>query len=170
MTYFTVKTAKMSPQKYGDWVEKTTQDALDEIMKTRPMAFSRLYDTKAAGSYLPNQAGDFRGTAAARGFLLEVKATQKYDSLAEPGAMKGLIKPHQALASYLECRAGGQGLFLFRSSLQGVLEMWDGSVVREAYVTPRGNLKGLKGCLQRLVGIHDSDLPAVIQTMLETTL
>lgn len=134
------KTAGMSGVQYGDWFEGVTQDALDELMREGPSFFCRLYDTRSAGTFLPAQAADFVGCHQGRAYTAECKASVVHESLASPGAMRKLIKDQQSLGAYLMGRAGGTGLFIFRSRLSQELEIWDGGQVRKAYLTPRAKL------------------------------
>ena len=134
------KTAGMSGKQYGDWFEGEVQKGLDQLMSEGPSFFARLYDTRSANSFLPKQAADFLGTHMGKGFSLEAKATVVYQSLDDPGAMRGLIKDHQALGAYLQGRAGGLGLFVFRSRVSQQLQIWDGHLLRAIYVTPRAKL------------------------------
>lgn len=159
------KTAEMSGIQYGDWVESETQAGLDNLMTRGGSFFTRLYDSRSAGSLLPPQVGDFIGCHAGRGFLLEVKASVVHASLAEPGAMRKLIKSHQALGSYLMQRSGGQGLFLFRSRVSQGLEIWDGAKVREAFVTPRAKLPTTPDCLLIRTVCLDADFRANFEYM-----
>lgn len=161
-----MKTDGMTPQQYGDWVEDTVKAALEELQNAGPLFYTRLYDTRSASTFLPPQPGDFIGICEGTGFLLEVKASTKFDSLCQPGAMRKLIDSKQALSSYMACRAKGEGLFLFRSKQAQVVEIWDGGKVREAYVTPRGSLSGApgKGILKRGF-CDDAHLQAMIKTL-----
>ena len=162
-----MKTDTMTPQQYGDWVEDTVKAALEELQAAGPLFYTRLYDTRSASTFLPPQPGDFIGICEGTGFLLEVKASTKFESLAQPGAMRKLIDSKQALCSYLACRAKGDGLFLFRGKTSGAVEIWDGGKVREAYVTPRGALSGAPGGGIRCRAFcEDADLQATIKNMI----
>lgn len=142
-------TAGMSGQQYGDWFEGIVQAGLDQLMTAGPSFFARLYDTRSASSFLPKQAGDYVGCHRGRGFLMEAKASVQYESLAQPGALRKLVKDHQALGAYLMGRAQGLGLFAFRSRVSGELEIWNGHTVREIYVTPRARLSPNDGLIVR---------------------
>lgn len=162
-----MKTDNMTPQQYGDWVEDTVKAALEELQAAGPLFYTRLYDTRSASTFLPPQPGDFIGICKGTGFLLEVKASTKFESLAQPGAMRKLIDTKQALASYLACRAKGEGLFLFRGRESGAVEIWDGGVVREAYVTPRGALSGARGQgLKCRDTCDDNNLQETVKTLI----
>ncbi len=137
----TKKTAAMSGQQYGDWVESQIQAGLDQLMQEGPVFFARLYDTRSANSFLPKQAGDFLGTCHSKGFSLEVKGSVVHESLMQGGALRKLVKDHQSLGAYLQHRAGGKGLVVFRSRVSGLLELWDaGDKVRDVYITSRAKL------------------------------
>lgn len=140
-------TATMTAQQYGDWFEGVVQTGLDQLMSAGPTFFARLYDSRAASSFLPKQAGDFIGCHNGHGYLLEAKSSIKYESLAQPGALRALVKDHQALGAYLMGRAKGFGLFAFRSRASDWLEIWDGHKVREIYVTPRSKLSPNDGLI-----------------------
>lgn len=143
------KTAGMTGQQYGDWFEGECQKMLDQLMQKGPTFFSRLYDTRSAGAFLPQQAADFIGVHHGKGFLLEAKGTVVHDSLMAGGAMRKLLKDHQVLASYLMQRAEGIGLIAFRSRSSEELEIWDGGIVRPIYNTPRGKLSPADGLIVR---------------------
>lgn len=145
MAKSSVKTAKalseLTDQQFGDWFEGRVQSALEVMMRTGPTFYQRLYDTRSAGGFLPAQPGDFIGVTQGTGWLLEVKASGKYGSLADGGALRSLVKDHQALGGYLMTRASGKSLFVFYGRHSRQLEVWDGAAVRETYVVPRAKLQ-----------------------------
>ena len=143
------KTDSMSGQQYGDWFEGVCQSMLDQSMQKGPSFFSRLYDSRSAGSFLPQQAADFIGAHHGKPFLLEAKGSIVHDSLMASGAMRKLLKDHQVLASYLMQRAGGLGLIAFRSRVSEMVEIWDGGIIRPVYNTPRGKLSPADGLIVR---------------------
>lgn len=125
--------------KFGDLVEAACQEALKELMEKHRYWFQRLYDSRAAGNILPETAADFVGVSpGGYGFLLEAKGSTVNGSFRE--CFRKMVKPHQALHSYLVGRAGGDGFFVFVSEPTQVVELWDGGMVRQAMVTPRGKL------------------------------
>lgn len=154
----------LTDQKFGDWVEGVVQDELDGLMRAGPFFYQRLYDTRSAGGFLPKQPGDFMGVCHGVPWLLEVKATSKYASLSSTGALKGLVKDHQALGSHLMNRAGGQGLFLFCSRLSNQVELWDGSAVRKVYIASRVPLR--HGLLATVTVANMTQAPAAIRQLL----
>lgn len=158
-----------SAQQYGHWFQDRVQAALDELMQEGPWLFQRLYDTAAAASFLPAQPADFIGTAMGVGYLLEAKASVKFDSFEQPGALRGLLKDHQALACYLQARAGGLGLILFRSKNTGAIEAWDGAKVRQVFITPRAQLCRDDGYLDRVICEGDNDKAVVMAIKLLLT-
>ena len=143
------KTSAMTGQQYGDWFESICQTMLDRLMQKGPTFFSRLYDTRSAGAFLPQQAADFTGAHEGKAFLLEAKGTVVHESLMAGGAMRKLLKDHQVLASYLMQRAGGLGLIAFRSRVSEEVEIWDGGIIRPIYNTPRGKLSPADGLIVR---------------------
>lgn len=159
-------------QQYGHWFQDRVQDALDELMREGPWLFQRLYDTGSAASFLPAQPADFIGTAMGIGYIVEAKATMKFDSFDQPGAMRGLLKDHQALACYLQARAGGLALIVFRSKATGSIEVWDGAKVREMYITPRARLSPKDGFLQRVIceGDNDKAVTLAVKHLLTTVM
>lgn len=148
-------------QQYGHWFQDRVQQALDELMTKGPWFFQRLYDTSSAATFLPKQPADFIGTGHGRGFIIEAKASLKYDAFAQPGALRSLLKDHQALSCYLQGRAGGLGLIVFRSKKSGVIEVWDGCPVREIYVTPRAALSPRDGLIKSSARVTDDDREVV---------
>lgn len=151
---------KMTAQQYGHWFQGVVQKALDELMQKGPWFYQRLYDTASAAGFLPKQPADFIGTSNGTAFILEVKASRKYVQFDQPGALRSLLKDHQALACRLQDRAGGKGLVIFRSD-QGMIELWDGAVVREIYITPRAQLSRTDGLLAMVVEESDKDRDVV---------
>ena len=132
---------KLTGQAFGDYAEGECQAALSLLQRECGWWFQRLYDTRSAGAFMPQQPADFFGVApGGRGFILESKGSAKYGSLMDPGALKALVKPHQALANYLVSRPGGMGLVLFVSASSQVAELWRGPDVRQVYVTPKARL------------------------------
>lgn|SRR5690554_5105431 len=156
-------------QQFGHWFQGRVQVALDEMMQKEPVFYQRLYDTASAATFLPKQPADFIGTGYGKGFIIEAKASMKYNQLEQPGALRSLLKDHQALACRLQARAGGIGLVVFYSK-QGSLEVWDGAVVREVYITPRAQLSRADGLLKCQPNVDEADVVPTLKTLLSEVL
>lgn len=148
---------KGTAQQFGHWFQEQVQKALDELMQKQPVYYQRLYDTSSAATFLPKQPADFLGVAWGRAWLLEAKASRKYAQFDQPGALRSLLKDHQALACRLWWRAGGVPLVVFYSD-SGWLEIWEGAAVRETYITPRAQLSRRDALLASTKLESDSDV------------
>lgn len=169
-----VKTAKaladLTDQQFGDWFEGKVQEALELLMRTGPSLYQRLYDTRSAGGFLPAQPGDFMGATDGLPWLIEVKASGKYGSLADGGALRSLVKEHQALGAYLMARAGGASRIFFYGRHSRRLEVWDGMAVRAVYVQPRAKLQGGLIGSSELTEQQQDEMVQVLLTTLKNVL
>lgn len=132
-----------SAQEFGHWFQDEVQAALMQLMKKKKAVFHRIYDSGSTGGFLPAQPGDFHGTADGTPWLIEVKASKKRNSLTDSGALRNLIKPHQAAAQRLWHRAGAKGCFVFHADGSDQVEIWDGAETAAVHSTPRARLNAL---------------------------
>lgn len=120
--------------KIGAEFEGQVQDRLDKLKNMSLLSYVRLYDTKSTGRKghtLPRQPGDFI-VAAGRAHLLEVKASEKYETFTQ--CYRNMVEPHQAAAARLWRKSGNLSWFLFWSLPAQRLELWSGKQVGEAFV------------------------------------
>ena len=126
-----------TPQQLGKKFEGEVGDYLKKLMNTCPAYLHRLYDTTSAGSLLPSQPGDFvylwRGTA----WLIEVKSSTRFDSLAGKRETLGLFDSAQIAKMRLWERAGGETAVVFKGYETGNLEFWHGLYIAHCFNTPR---------------------------------
>lgn len=151
----------------GGRFEDRVRDVFKEMQKRNPLKMERLYDTKTAGKMVPNQEGDFKGTAIKRGdeigtpWLIECKASEKHTTLRSCLSVMVSKKREQVAHHRLWRRAGGRALYLFYSEPGDILEIWDSEVVCENSVSgkplPEGSaitvthMKGLEQALKEIL-------------------
>jgi hypothetical protein len=92
--------------------------------------YTRLYDTRSAGGYLPQQQGDFIVAAATGGWLIECKASRKHNSL--KSCLADNVEQHQAANLRLWHRFQ-PAIVLFCAAGDGNrIEVWDGETIGHA--------------------------------------
>ncbi len=122
-----------SATEIGGWFEDKFFKALKELLASKaPVKPVRLYDSKAAQAFLPAQPGDFILAMAGEGVLAELKASHQKQSLAIE--YKKSIRPSQIGGARLWIRTGCPSIFVFCGVDSGVLELWDGSAIVEAWM------------------------------------
>lgn len=127
-----------SPQQKGKDFENKVQRALEDRQRTLPVVCLRLYDTRSAGNYLPSQPGDFVLCNDGQSILIEVKSSEKHDSLADRRApLTSLFDEEQVAKMRLWYRAGAKVLVIFQSQETGIMEIWPGNYIAECYITSR---------------------------------
>lgn len=129
-------------QEGGHIFQDLVQGHLAQLQKTVRMRLIRLYDTRSAqGGVLPEQDGDFIVLAEGRPWLIEAKASLKFESLGESrSSLTELLPEHQGAAQRLWVRSGGYGLILFHHLDGSYVEFWRGDVVGQIRATPREHL------------------------------
>lgn len=129
-------------QEGGHEFQALIQECLTELQKTTRMRFTRLYDTRSTqGGCLPEQDGDFMTMCCGNGWLIEAKASLKFESLGESrSSLTEMVAEHQAAAQRIYVRAGGYGLLVFHHLDSGVVEFWRGDKVGLARATPKEHL------------------------------
>lgn len=129
---------KKTAQEYGKEFEVDLAEMMKEAQRKVKIAYARLYDTRSAGSYLPEQPGDFIVSLNGKPFLLELKTSLKFGSLgSKRAALTELVSDNQVAAARIWSRAGAIPLFLFKEGGSSDIEIWRGEDVAEAYLTPR---------------------------------
>jgi hypothetical protein len=120
---------------------KKFEDAVAHELKClsakRPLVVHRFYDTRSAGSFLPNQPGDFLVIRSGEAFLLELKSSAVHTSLRS--CLSETVSPQQIGHHKMWARAGAYCWFLFLGA-DGNLELWSSRVC----ITARGEGKPLK--------------------------
>ena len=133
---------KMSGAQLGSWFEGKIADALKALKKEshHHLLFHRLQDTKAAGSFLPEQPADFFLGCPRGAFLVEAKASFAKQSLTS--CLSSAVSGGQAAAAKLWCRTGPHqhSLFVFFCAESETVELWDGLVVAERFIAPGARL------------------------------
>jgi len=123
------KACAMRSEKLGAWFEHELQAVFAEFREHLPSTFLRLYDTKSAGSYLPSQPGDFILNTPVDAFLIESKASAKYESLSS--CLSSNVSKEQAVEHIMWRRSGHRSVFIFLSTKTGLCSIWDGKYVGE---------------------------------------
>lgn len=137
------KTAKgKTPQEAGIIFQGLVQECISELQSTTKLRLTRLYDTRSTnGGYLPEQDGDFMAMCCGNGWLIEAKASLKFESFGESrSSLTEMMEEHQAAAQRLYVRAGGYGMVVFHHLDSSVVELWRGDLVGAARATPKEHL------------------------------
>lgn len=111
-------------------LEQAIQDELTQAQMNYQLACYRYYDTKSAGNVIPNQPADFQTCYKGKTILVEAKFSSVHESLRS--CFAGSVKSHQLASARIWNRAGAGYIFLFYSSLSGLVEVWDGLYCAEA--------------------------------------
>lgn len=124
----------------GKSAEDYIREALKLLEKTKQSTFIRLYDSRSAGfgkggGIIPEQPSDFIFTVEGLTSLLEVKSSEKYNSLKET-TLRNVFSDNQMLGAKLWTRAGASALVAFHSAITGRFEIWPTMVIRESYYAP----------------------------------
>jgi hypothetical protein len=128
----------------GYWFEEKARLAFMAAARRLPLKAVRLYDSKSSGgatggNWLPEQPADMIWMVAGVGTLAEFKASDATRSLAI--GYKKKMKPAQIGGARLWLRAGGASLVIFCGRQDGVIELWDGYHVVEAWMNGWRKLK-----------------------------
>ena len=89
------------------------------------LLYSRVYDTRAAGNFLPKQPADFYVLCEGRFRYIEAKFSETLETLKQ--GLSSMVKPHQLATATLTKRAGGEYYIIFFSTKGGQFEVWDGA-------------------------------------------
>ena len=133
----------------GKKSEEIVRVILKGFQEKHEAYFTRLYDsTTAKGGYVPPQAGDFLGIFQGDAYVIEVKSSEKHNSLV--GVPKSYIRASQIVGARLWIRGGGRGLFIFHGLGENVFEVWDSTdvinwVLHAVKLTPARRLVLAKG-------------------------
>jgi hypothetical protein len=124
----------------GKEAEGYIRDALKLFERKSRSTFVRLYDSKSAGlgkggNVIPPQPADFIGLWKGLSFLLEVKSSERYDSLAQ-ATIREVFSSEQMLGVRLWSRCSGAALCAFYSIPADRFEIWDGRDILVAYDAP----------------------------------
>lgn len=130
-------------QEGGHTFQALIQTCLTDLQKTTRMRALRLYDTRSTngGSVLPEQDGDFIVQCTGHGWLIEAKASLKFESLGQSrSSLTEMMPEHQGAAQRLWVRSGGHGLVVFHHLDSSYVEFWRGDYVGEVRATPKEHL------------------------------
>lgn len=130
---------------HGKKFEKLVHDAARHLPEKYPILWERVIDSHDAGNLVRAADCDFKLVIRAgppseeqlgRPWLyhIECKASTKYNSLADKGAVKALMKPGQIAKLRIARRAGVGGMVWFHSVSRGLIEVWNAVKVTEAYL------------------------------------
>ena len=137
-----------TPQQLGSDFQVDLEKIFKEFRTKFPMNYHRFYDTKSAGSYLPEQPGDHFVTWAGKTFLIEAKLSTVHRSLASPKALSSGMSNGQAMSQILWSRAGAHAVVIFKDHANGFVEIWPGAYVGGVRNELRARLDELK-CWRR---------------------
>lgn len=127
---------KSAHEKGYDW-EDATRKILVELQEVHRAAFHRFYDTKSTqGGILPPQPADFMLVRKGVPVFIECKHSEEETTLSRK-YITNSVKEAQAARMRVMIRAGAIGVYLFKSDVSNVVEIWDGSHVIEVKNTNR---------------------------------
>ncbi len=118
---------------HGKAFERWLNDQMRDIYTQLPIKWERVIDSHDAGNVIGKSDCDFKLTinSGCKGrpwvFFIECKASIKYKSLTDPGALRSLVKATQFAKLTLAERAGATSLILFREVVNGkgeAIEIW----------------------------------------------
>lgn len=112
--------------KVDEWVslENEIEAVLKGLQRTSPVAYQRFYDTKSAGNALPSQPADFLAAYKGKSVFIEAKFSEVHTSLYS--CFSDNVPPQQLASARIWGRAGVKYIFLFYSSVNYAVEVWDG--------------------------------------------
>lgn len=122
----------MSLTNDGIRAQEKLQAALKHLVEHDRCYYHRLYDTRAARTYLPKQPADFIAVLRGSPLLIECKSSKRHGSLAR--WVRSACESHQIAGSRIWTRAGGLSLFLHWHYGCPDLELWPGVAVVDAYL------------------------------------
>lgn len=127
---------KSAQEKGYDW-ESTVREVLVELQEFHRAAFHRFYDTKSTqGGILPSQPGDYMLIMKGYPLLIECKHSEVEKTLSRK-YISSSVDGKQCARMRVWIRAGGSGIFLFKSDLSDTMEIWPGGHIIEVQTTPR---------------------------------
>jgi len=116
----------------GKQTEKLASEAFKIILSNKEGVFTRLYDTKSSGRFLPPSPGDFMGGCLGKAVLFECKSSDVKKSFSDCD-VKSYVEPTQFGYHKLWLIAGNVGLFLFESIPYKSAELWSSTSVMSMY-------------------------------------
>jgi len=130
--------SRKEAQERGKKFEDEIGIFLKALEQRNPCKCHRIYDSRSAGNYLPNQPGDYYFFRPGGSVLIECKSSSIHSSLCgNRKAMTDLIGRDQAAHMRLHKRAGGVSLYIFENQENRTYEVWEGAEVAKALATPR---------------------------------
>lgn len=146
---------------HGKKFEKLVHEAFKNLPAKHPILWERVIDSHGAGNLIRKADCDFKlivpGVTPGQPFVffIECKASVKYNSFTDGGALRQLIKPDQVAKMRLAMRAGVTGLFLFHAVMTDTVEVWDAHEVCKAWALKRTKFEGVP-----LKSLHLKEVPA----------
>ena len=119
-----------SAQDKGKDFEEDVRKELIYLQDNHRALCHRFYDTHSAGGFLPPQPGDFLSMIGGHALVIECKFSEKEPSLNRK-YLSSSVKDEQVAAMRLWMRAGASAIYLFKSELTQVLEVWPASYLAE---------------------------------------
>lgn len=126
--------AKAKKKNDGKAAEKLVRTALTKLRDFHSGAFVRLYDTTSTGAraILPETPCDFIFARNGITCLLEVKSSDKHESLTQAQLSSYITSSQFLAANVWGKRAKVPGFFLFYSLVTKEFELWDSQTVVNA--------------------------------------
>lgn len=131
--------ARAPDLKHGKEFEKEVHEQFRKLYLKYPCTWERVVDSHDAGNIVRQADCDFKLTVksprdgAPWVFNIECKASVKYLSLADGGACRKLIKSDQIALMRIARRAGVGGVYMFKSTVTGIVEVWEADQVIDAW-------------------------------------
>jgi len=129
----------MAKQQFWRKTEQQFYSICKDLGETLPLICHRFYDSRSAGSYLPNQPGDFLLVINGQAVLVEIKTSEKHSSLSS--CFSSHVSKTQLAHHRLWMRAGAQCWFLFGYfNVEPFYELWGSDVCVEIGSRERARL------------------------------
>ena len=111
----------------GKKFEKQFEPMMKRIANKEKWFFHRFPDSYSSGGLIPAQPGDYMLTMPGAAVLIELKASEKHDSLVN--CLSSAVSEAQC-GFHRRWELSGHGsMFLFQSMAKAEIEVWDGSCV-----------------------------------------
>lgn len=121
--------------KHGKKFEKDVDDLFRDVYTRLPMTWERVVDSHTAGNLIRKADADFKlvmqSDNKGQPWLhhVECKCSVNFNSLADGGALKSLVKATQIAKMRISERAGVFVWYWFKSEKTGLIELWTGDQV-----------------------------------------
>jgi hypothetical protein len=153
----------------GKAAEKYIKAALELLERTTKATYARFYDSTSAGlgkggNYIPPSPADFVVIVKGRPWLLEVKSSEKHETLPEC-TLRSVFSEHQIMSARVWLRANSDAVCAFYSLKTKQFSFWKMSDISKAYLSPPRQRK-LEGLPLATCGNNSTELAEILKEIL----